>query len=228
MTLDSTTTVPAPSAAATSTRDYWIPMILFGVLTMGESYLPAAWFPFAYIAKAVIVTASLLMLRAPLADIRFDVRVLLPSVVIGLVVFVLWIGVDKLVPYPALGSRTAFDPTTLQGSILPVFLSVRFFGLVIMVPVMEEIFWRSFLLRYLTDSDFRRLPVGTFSASALMIMLAASGLAHPEWLVAVIASLAYALWLRQSRSLFGAIVAHATTNAALGAYVLATREWQYW
>jgi hypothetical protein len=226
MTLESTSTVPAPSAA--STRDYWIPMILFGVLTMGESYLPAEWFPFAYIAKAVIVTASLLMFRAPLADIRFDARVILPSVVIGLVVFVLWIGIDKLVPYPALGSRTAFDPTTLQGGILPLFLSVRFFGLVLMVPLMEEIFWRSFLLRYLTDTDFRRLPVGTFSASSLAIMLAASGLAHPEWLVAIIASLAYALWIRQSRSLFGAVVAHSTTNAALGAYVMATREWQYW
>ena len=223
MTDTTTSTVPVPS-----TRDYWIPMILFGILTMGESYLPVEWFPIAYIAKAVIVTTSLLMLRAPLSDIRFDARVLLPSVVIGLVVFVLWIGVDKMVPYPPLGTRTAFDPTELQGAIRPLFLGVRFFGLVLMVPVMEEIFWRSFLLRYLTDSDFRRLPVGTFSASALMIMLAASGLAHPEWLVAVIASLVYALWLRQSRSLFGAIVAHATTNAALGAYVLATREWQYW
>jgi membrane protease YdiL (CAAX protease family) len=59
-------------------------------------------------------------------------------------------------------------------------------------------------------------------------MVAASALSHPEWLVAVIASLAYGLWIRRTRSLFGAIVAHATTNGALGAYVLATGEWQYW
>ena len=59
-------------------------------------------------------------------------------------------------------------------------------------------------------------------------MLAASALAHPEWLVAIMASLAYALWLRRSRSLFGAIVAHAVTNAALGAYVLTTEDWKYW
>jgi CAAX prenyl protease-like protein len=93
---------------------------------------------------------------------------------------------------------------------------------------MEEIFWRSFLLRYLTSTDFRKLPVGTFSASALWIMVAASALAHPEWLVAVMASLAYAFWLRRSRSLFGAIVAHAVTNAALGGYVLATGDYKYW
>jgi CAAX prenyl protease-like protein len=83
-------------------------------------------------------------------------------------------------------------------------------------------------LRYLTKYEFQTLPVGTFSASALWVMVGASALAHPEWLAAVIASLAYALWLRRSRSLFAAIVAHATTNAALGGYVLVTREWHYW
>ena len=125
--------------------------------------------------------------------------------------------------------RLTFDPTPLQGSAWwPAFLAVRLYGLALMVPVMEEIFWRSFLLRYLARTDFESLPVGTFSAFSLTVMLAASAVAHPEWLVAVLASLAYALWMRQSRSLFGAILAHSTTNAALGAYVLRTGEWQYW
>lgn len=213
----------------TRTLDYWLPMVLFGALTVGESYLPPEWFPAAYILKALVVTAALLALRAPLADIRIDARVIAPSAAIGLAVFVVWVWGDKLIPYPRLGTRTAFDPTTLQGSAWwPAFLAVRLYGLVLMVPVMEEIFWRSFLLRYLTRQDFHQLPVGTFSASALWIMVAASAIAHPEWVVAVVASLAYALWLRRSRSLFGAIVSHATTNAALGGYVLATKDWQYW
>lgn len=212
-----------------SSIDYWIPTVAFGVLTFGESYLSPAWFPAAYVFKALVVTACLFIWRVPLAEIRFDPRVVLPSVVIGLVVFALWVGVDKMVPYPHLGTRTAFDPTPLQGSgWWPVFLAVRLYGLVLMVPVMEEIFWRSFLLRFLTQSDFRQLPVGTFSSMALWVMVAASAFSHPEWLVAVIASLAYAFWIRRSRSLFGAIVAHATTNGALGVYVLATGEWQYW
>ena len=215
--------------AAESSIDYWIPMVAFGVLTVGESYLEPAWFPAAYILKALIVTACLLIWRRPLADIRFDGRVLLSSIVIGLIVFVAWVGIDKLVPYPHIGTRTAFDPTPLQGSAWwPAFLAARLYGLILMVPVMEEIFWRSFLVRYLTQSDFRQLPVGTFSWSAMWIMIAASALAHPEWLVAVIASLVYALWIRHTRSLFGAIVAHAVTNASLGVYVLTTGEWQYW
>ena len=210
-------------------RDYWIPMIVFGALTMGEAYVPWNWFPAAYLAKAVIVTTTLLVCRRPWADIRFDARVIIPSIVIGLAVFVAWIGLDQLIDYPRLGTRMGFDPGSLRGTLWwPVFLATRLYGLVLMVPVMEEIFWRSFLLRFLTRQEFTELPVGTFSASALWLMVAASAVAHPEWLAAVIASLVYALWLRRSRSLFGAIVSHATTNAALGGYVMATGEWHYW
>ena len=213
------------------TFEYWIPMIVFGVLTAGESYLPVSAYPAAYILKAILVTASLVIFRGPLADIRVDwsARLIVPSVLIGLVVCALWIGIDKAIAYPRLGTRTAFDPTQIQASAWwAPFLAVRLYGLILMVPVMEEVFWRSFLLRYLTKTDFRRLPVGTFSATALAIMLAASAIAQPEWLVAIIASLAYALWLRRTGSLFGVIVSHAVTNAALGGYVLATKDWQYW
>lgn len=176
-----------------------------------------------------MVTLSLWLCRRSLRDIRFDPKVIAPSIAIGLVVFVIWIWGEKFVAYPWLGERTAFDPATLKDSIWkPIFVIVRLFGLVLMVPVMEEVFWRSFLLRFLTQNDFEKLAIGTFSASALWLMVGASALAHPEWLVAAVASLAYALWLRRSRSLFGAVVAHATTNGALGGYVLVTREWQYW
>jgi len=213
----------------TRSHEYWIPILVFAVFTMADSKVPAAWFPAAYILKALAVTASLLIWRGPLREIQFDRRVLLPSIVLGLVVCALWIGIDTLVPYPHIGTRTAFDPTSLLDSAWGLtFLVVRLYGLVLMVPVMEELFWRSFMLRYLTDQDFHKVPLGTFSALALWVMVAASALAHPEWLVAVIASLAYAFWLRKTRSLFGAVVAHASTNASLGAYVLVTGNWQYW
>ena len=209
--------------------EYWIPMLVFAVITVADSKVPPAWFPALYILKAAAVTASLLYWRAPLREIRIDRKMILPSVLLGLVVCVLWIGIDTAVPYPHLGSRGAFDPTPLLGSLWGItFLVVRLYGLVVMVPVMEELFWRSFLLRYLTDPDFHKVPLGTFSALSLWLMVAASALAHPEWLVAIVASLAYALWLRRTKNLFGAIVAHATTNAALGVYVLVTGSWQYW
>ena len=160
--------VRLPPSDSTPTFQYWIPMVVFGALTVAEGYLPLSLYPAAYIVKAIAVTASLLVFRAPLADIRIDLsmRLLVPSVLIGLVVCAAWIGIDKYVPYPHLGERTGFDPTTVRGSAWwAPFLAVRFYGLVLMVPVMEEIFWRSFLLRYLTNANFRQLPIGSFSTS---------------------------------------------------------------
>jgi CAAX prenyl protease-like protein len=191
--------------------------------------VPIGSFPLLYTIKAAAVTLTLVVFRAPLRDLRADPRVIPSSLLVGLIVFGLWVFIHELIPYPTLGTRLGFDPTTLKGSgWWPAFLGIRLYGLVLMVPVMEEVFWRSFLLRYLTAHDFRSLPMGTFSASALAIMVAASAAAHPEWVVAIVASLAYALWLRRTRSLFAVVVAHAATNAALGGYVLATGKWLYW
>ena len=97
-------------------RDYWIPIIAFGALTMGESFVSPEWYPVAYIAKAVIVTTILLSCRAPLREISFDLRVILPSIVIGLLVFVAWVGLDFVADYPRLGGRVGFDPNRLRGS----------------------------------------------------------------------------------------------------------------
>ncbi len=140
-------------------RDYWIPMIAFGALTLGETFVSPELYPAAYIAKAVIVTTILLFCRTPLREITFDSRVILPSILIGLLVFVAWVGLDLVIDYPRLGGRVGFNPERLLGSswwlAFMLFVST---GCVLMVPVMEEIFWRSFLLRYLTRHDFRALP----------------------------------------------------------------------
>jgi CAAX prenyl protease-like protein len=119
---------------------------------------------------------------------------------------------------------SAIDSTYLRG----LFLACRFYGLVIMVPVMEELFWRSFALRYLTDADFTKIPVGAFSWTAFAMVAVAFGISHPEWLVAIIAACAYALLLRWTQSLFACVVAHSVTNLALGIYVIAAEDWMYW
>jgi len=151
-------------------------------------------------------------------------------VVLGFLVFAQWVIVERLLAYPHLGSRVGFDPFGAFDSrgVTIAFLAVRFYGLVLLVPVMEEMFFRGFLLRYLTDPDFESLPPGSFSLGAFAIVTALSALAHPEWIVAIVASAMFALLLRRTRSLFAAIVAHATANLALGVYILLTRQWQLW
>ena len=209
---------------------YVAPMVTFMVLTAVESSAPKEYYVWLYLVKVVVVTAVLVAFRTPWKDIRPKANFVIPAVLVGLVVFGEWILLDKAIPYPHLGDRTSLDPfTAIQVPALRlVFLMARFYGLVFMVPVMEELFWRSFLLRYLTDSDFTKLPVGVFSWESFFLVAVAFGLAHSEWLVAIICAGAYALLLKRTKSLFACIVAHGTTNLALGVYVLLTHDWAYW
>ena len=155
----------------------------------------------------------------------------MPAVIVGGAVFAAWVGIDKWVPYPHLGTRVGFNPFASldHRSVAAAFVVVRLYGLCLLVPVMEELFWRSFLLRYLTTSEnFKSLPVGAFSWSAFWLVALFFGIVHPEWLPAVITACAYALLLRQTKSLFAVVVAHAVTNGALGIYILLSHDWQYW
>ena len=151
---------------------------------------------------------------------------------LGVVLGLTWIFIDLHTHHFAfLGTRTAFDPNreiaTAAG--IRFFLFVRFLGLVVVAPIVEELFYRGFLLRFATDlDDFRRVPPGTFSAVALLINVALFALSHPEWLAAAIFALAMCLLLRFTKNLFACILAHGVTNLMLGIIILSTKQWQYW
>lgn len=209
---------------------YAAPMVVFGLLTALEPLLPPGAYPVAYIAKATAVTGALVFFRGPLGDIRPSAREVPRAAAVGLMILAEWLLIDTYVRYPHLGTRVGYDPFVAihAGWLRWTFLAARFYGLVLMVPVLEELFWRSFLLRYATRADFTTLPVGQFSTPAFVLMVAVSALAHPEWLAAAIASAVFGWLLRRSRSLFAVIVAHAVANAGLGGYILATGRWEYW
>jgi hypothetical protein len=202
----------------------------FGVFTGLEGFLPVSLYPMVYVVKICVVTALLLMMRVTLRDIQPRRTFVVPGVLAGLVVFGIWILIEEWLPYRHLGGRIGFDPfAALPDPLLrTAFLVVRFYGLVLLVPVMEELFLRSFALRYVTSDQFARVPIGEYSASAFWAVAALSALSHPEWVAAVMTSIAYTLLLRYTRSLFTIVLAHATTNLALGIYIVAMRSWRYW
>lgn len=220
----------AHTTPASAARDYWLPLVVFGVFTTLEPYAPGGWYPWVYITKVVAVTAVLLRCRAGLREIRPSASVVLPAVIVGVLIVVEWLVIDAVVPYPHLGSRVGYDPIASipNRGLFTAFLVGRLYGLVILVPVIEEIFWRDFVLRYVTKDDFQSVPIGTFSQRSLWIMAIGSALTHSEWVAALLAALLFAWVVRWTRSLFAAVIAHAVANGALAAYILITRDWSYW
>jgi hypothetical protein len=156
-----------------------------------------------------------------------DVRQVLAAIGIGLVVFVLWIHLDA--PWMQVGEPAAvFRPVDSQGQLLWPLIVVRWLGATLLVPVMEELFWRSFLMRWLQAPVFESLPPQQVGPKAVLLSTFVFVLAHPLWLAATVAGLAYALLYRQTGKLWTAVIAHAVTNGALGLWVVATGVWQFW
>jgi hypothetical protein len=149
------------------------------------------------------------------------------SILIGLIVFILWIHMDwNLVNAP---DAKVFNPDILsEGFTRATFVILRMFGLVVIVPVMEEIFWRSFLIRYIIDHDFMRVPMGRFTWPSFIISTILFGLEHHLILAGMMAGAAYNILLYRTKSIAQCIIAHAVTNLALGIYILCTGKWHFW
>ncbi len=154
-------------------------------------------------------------------------RETLLSVAVGLLVFVLWIQLDA--PWMQIGEATAaFIPIDGQGQLLWPLIAVRWLGATLLVPVMEELFWRSFLMRWLQAPVFEGVEPRRVGAKAILLSTFVFMLAHPLWLAAIVAGLAYALLYRATGKLWTAVIAHAVTNGALGIWVVHSEQWQFW
>jgi len=96
------------------------------------------------------------------------------------------------------------------------------------IPVMEELFWRSFLLRWFDQSDFMRLLPRAVSGRALLYCAIPFGLEHNFWFAGILAGLAYGWLYRHTGNLWAPILAHSLTNLLLGIWVVNTGNWQLW
>jgi CAAX prenyl protease-like protein len=231
-----TNTTPASSSPdEAGLREIWpylVPMLVFLGLTHLEPMLPdPVWYPLAYTVKVLIVATILFYYRATWHDLKPAPA--LPTtalgVSIGLIVFVLWVRLEGW--YPALGflgKRTGLDPSSLSPDWKWPFIAIRLFGLVVLVPLMEELFWRSFLIRWLINPDFLKVKIGQVTPLAAGISSVVFAFSHPEWLPALFTGLLWAWLLWQTKSLSACVISHAVANLALAIHVLTTGDWKYW
>ena len=149
------------------------------------------------------------------------------AVAVGLVVFGLWINLDA--PWMRLGEPSAgFVPKDANGQLLWPLIAVRWIGASLLVPVMEELFWRSFLMRWIQSPQFESVVPQRVALKAIVLSTFVFVLAHTLWLAAIIAGLAYAWLYVRTGKLWVPIIAHAVTNGALGVWVVVTGNWAFW
>ncbi|WP_230492002.1 MULTISPECIES: CAAX prenyl protease-related protein [unclassified Janthinobacterium] len=181
-----------------------------------------------YAVKIGVVLGMLLYWRRSymeLARVPFGARATAIAVSVGLVVFLLWINLNA--GWMSIGSADGFDPRN-DGRIEWTLVVLRIAGAALVVPVMEELFWRSFLLRWIDAPDFLRFNPRLASAKAFVITVVLFGFEHNLWLAGIVAGAAYSLLYMRSQSLWSPILAHGVTNGVLGLWIVSGGHWTYW
>ncbi|NDC53668.1 MAG: exosortase E/protease, VPEID-CTERM system [Planctomycetia bacterium] len=201
-----------------------VPFLALTAITMLTRAFSSG-FDVLYPVRVATVAIVLWSLRAayPLRGWRFS----FVPVAIGAVSFAVWM---LLAPGPGLDeAAAALDPVRFGEPWAFLWLVARVIGSVVTVPIAEELFFRGFLVRRCIDMDADRVPVGQLTWLAFIVSSVAFGALHGEaWLAGVIVGMLFAGALAWRRSLADAVVAHATTNALLSAYVIGTGSWTQW
>ncbi len=192
---------------------------------------------------------------APLGSLEFPLRVLvlsgvlwffsrhvisfscvrpLQSILLGVAVCAMWVLPDQLFPgyrthwlFSSVGTlNTSIDLNLLSNPMVLFFRTIR---AAVLVPIIEELFWRAWMMRWLIKPDFETVPLGAYSAQAFWIVAALFASEHGAfWEVGLLCGVIYNWWMVKTKSLGDMILVHGVTNLCLSVFTVMTKQWQYW
>ncbi len=226
---DSNTAITPPS---TSTIEWVGPFAVFMLWLAADKYLPLANPAKELLRDGVLLAALVYFSRRviPRSAPRW-----LPSIALGIAVCALWIAPDTLFPgWRAHGLfqngvtgqiKTSIPPSELT----PLMLVLRSARAALLVPVIEELFWRGWLPRWLQDTRFEKIPLGQYTPFVFWATALLFAAEHgPFWEVGLLTGIIYNWWMKRTRSLGDLVLAHGVTNLALSLYVIWSGRWFYW
>lgn len=196
--------------------------------------IPYRYYPLVYTLKIVVTLVAIWFVRPGFKEFPWRLSPLAPLV--GAVGVLIWLAFTHLSLEPQVlgaagleglldvGRRSAFNPLVeMQQPVWAwAFLAVRFYGLVVIVPIIEEFFFRGFVMRFVADADWWKVPFGTPHMMGIALATALAVFAHPatEYL-AELTWFSLVTWLMlRTRNIWDCVVAHGVTNGLLGLYVV--------
>ena len=205
-----------------------VPFVVFLLLGLSQGALGDSSRFWGYLFKTV-VGVWLLWLTWPLV-VEMRWKLSWEAVVAGVAVLVIWVGLEGF--YPKLGSEpkpwNPFASFADAPALAWFFVGMRIIGSTLVVPPLEEVFFRSFVYRYVIKADFHLIAVGTWHAVAFFVTSALFAIEHREWLPGLLCGFIYQGLVCWKGRLGDAMTAHAITNFLLGLWVVWKGAWQFW
>ena len=215
----------AGAAEHDATSAYLLPFLGLLATAMVTSAVSAGTFDVAYPLRIVAALTALWWLWGRYSELRATWS--WTAVAYGVTAFALWMAVAPLAPSsaaPDLGAHLRGLPAAFALA----WIACRVVGSVVAVPLAEELAFRGYVARRLVAADFDHVSPRRLSWFAILVSSVLFGAMHRRIVAGTLAGIVFALAARRRGELTDAVVAHATTNALVTAYVLATRSWSLW
>jgi len=164
-----------------------------------------------YPARAAVVAGTLFIFWPFLRQLPWRIDPI--AVAIGAAIGVAWVIIpvadpDTTPPYGA-----------LSGVLLVLWMVARGIGTTILVPIIEELFFRDYL-----ESKLRRNDTLVWVIGAAVISAALFAALHGRWLEAFVAALLFSYAARRQGNITDAIVAHAVANGLIFAVAVISQK----
>ena len=217
------------------------PFFVLVLLTAAQGQFGPASAYWFYLAKTLVGLWLLWEIRPLIAEMRWAFSG--EAVLVGVGVFALWVGLSgewttqsslwiKLgLSHPPATPPAAWNPLAQFGpdsALAWLFVDVRILGSTLIVPPIEELFYRSFLYRYIASQNFLSIPLNRFLPVPFLATAAVFGFSHNEWLAGILCGAAYQWLVLRKNRLGDAMTAHAITNFLLGLWVVWRGAWEFW
>jgi CAAX prenyl protease-like protein len=226
----------AAPAAPMFDRAAWVRILPFAAymafFLVGDALawlgVDAASLRWLYAVKAATVAILLAIFWRDYTELKVPLPspgAVLAAIGAGAVVFYLWINLHA--GWMVIGTSSGFDPS-MGGTIDWPLVAIRIAGAALVVPVMEELFWRSFVMRWVDKPNFLSLDPAQAGIRGFVISVLLFGFEHNLWFAGIVTGVAYSVLFMRHRTIWSPILAHAVTNGMLGAWVVMTGAWSYW
>jgi CAAX prenyl protease-like protein len=217
------------------------PFLVFLALTVCQGKFGAASAYWFYLAKTLAGVWLVWEMKPLVAEMRWAVS--WEAVLVGVGIFAVWVGIsgdwttqDSLwsklgLAHSQAASAKNWNPHEHFGNnsaLAWLMIATRILGSTLIVPPLEEVFYRSFLYRYVANQNFLSVPLNQFLPWPFLATAFVFGFSHNEWLAGILCGAAYQWLVIRKNRLGDAMTAHAITNFLLGIWVVWKPAWNFW
>jgi CAAX prenyl protease-like protein len=204
------------------------PFLIFVLLTACQGYFGPASAYWFYLAKTIVGVWLIWEMRPFVPEMRWAIS--WEAIAIGILIFAIWVGLDQFYPkfFHAVATGNPNDIFGNGSALAWFFIAVHILGMTFIVPPLEEVFYRSFLYRFIASPNFLSVPLNRFLPLPFFATAIVFGFSHNEWLAGILCGAAYQWLVLRKNRLGDAMTAHAITNLLLGLWIVWRHDWHFW